>query len=118
MAELIVYTTTRHRCPHCRRSYRHRKPAERHLARCISSPERRTCRTCKHGLGRDGIEPRYTGGYVTECAVDEDIYQAVCGDCGAEVLPLPGVCPNGCDSKPLGYLRVLCPRWEPREVTR
>jgi hypothetical protein len=53
-----------------------------------------------------------SGGFATGCAAGETVYDGVCSDCGAEVLPDPGYCPNLCETKPLTMLRVLCPSWE------
>lgn len=41
-----AYTTTRFRCPTCRKSWAKRSAAEKH--RCWHDPANRACRTCAH----------------------------------------------------------------------
>lgn len=50
------FTTTRHRCPHCRRSWSKKAPAQAHMDRgCRNDPNARSCATCAHEwLDHDG----------------------------------------------------------------
>ena len=48
MAELVVITQQRYRCPHCRRSWAKRTAAVRHAAVCQRNTAIRGCRTCAH----------------------------------------------------------------------
>jgi hypothetical protein len=43
-----AYTTTRHRCDHCRRSYANATTARRHEAECWRNPASHACPTCVH----------------------------------------------------------------------
>lgn len=105
----IAYVTTRHRCPHCRKSYAHKANAAQHMERCFSDPERRTCKTCKHDepasggwdpeTGLDDYEPRH-------CAEGYDQGPS-CIECGAH----PEVCGHE-RYKPATLLTILCPSWE------
>ena len=45
---LIEFTTTRWRCPACRRSYSRKSVATQHQAVCQRDPANRSCRTCAH----------------------------------------------------------------------
>lgn len=108
----IQYTQLRFRCPFCRRTYARGKAAIAHAERCFNNPDRKTCRTCRHAAGPDGMTLAASGGFAAsrECAVDAGLDHC-CPTCGAEVLPAPGYCTNGCTAQPVSGLRVLCPSW-------
>jgi hypothetical protein len=111
MSEPIPYTTTRYRCPHCRKSWAHKATATKHLPLCFSDPERHTCKTCVHDVpasggwdpetGHDDYEPRH-------CA--EGLAQGPsCIACG-EHPDAPSDCWH--QRGATRQLRVLCPAWE------
>lgn len=104
MADLIAYTTTRYRCPHCRKSYAAKGTAERHLVRCWRNPERRACLTCKHRDHGEYGEP--------ECSIGEGAWPC-CNECGSSRRDEDGR--GFCGHYSAGearYLQVLCPAWE------
>lgn len=110
MPEPIAYVTTRHRCPHCRRSYANKATAVNHMARCFTDPERRTCKTCRHD------EEPYSEadtGYVVEGGCALNLTQGPsCIECGEH----PEVCGHS-RYQPANRLRVLCPSWAAPDVT-
>lgn len=111
--DLIAFTTTRYRCPHCRRSYAQKASASSHLDRCWKSPAVRTCKTCTH-YEVDGGEPEVglPGGIY--CRRDVDLSSDRCATCGAEVYP-DGSGDCACawtGPRPVTNLRVRCPLWE------
>lgn len=114
MADLIAYATTRHRCPHCRKSWAHKATAAKHQPVCFADPARRTCKTCKHDTpasgggwdpetGHDDYEPRH-------CALGYE-QGPTCVECG-EHPDAPSGCWHG--RGVAKQLRVLCPLWEAR----
>jgi hypothetical protein len=114
--EPVAFTSTRYRCPHCwTKTYRAKARAVAHAAVCFRNPERRTCRTCKHAEGPDGMSLRSSGGYTAQCAIDQLAWnQAYCTTCGAEVYPDSSGCEHASSVKPVTDMRVLCPSWEER----
>lgn len=48
MAEPLVVTVKRYKCPFCSRGHSSRKRAAEHIARCWSNPVNRTCKICAH----------------------------------------------------------------------
>lgn len=74
MTEPEKITVTRHRCPHCRRSWSRKKAATGHIARCWSNPAAQSCKT------RAFYVPE-------ECAAGVDLRQFDDED-GRRVLPI------------------------------
>lgn len=103
-ADLIVFTTTRYRCPHCRRSYSHRATAAKHEQRCFRNPAIRSCKTCLHWTP-PGPEQ------ADECSRDVDLSVSRCPSCGEEVDRGDGSCPAYHTGQPVQGLRVQCPLW-------
>lgn len=76
-----AFTTTRHRCPFCRRSWAHRAAAARHVARCWLNPAARSCKTCaifEPAHDACGCEPGCnwgspSGGVPDSCAAGVDL---------------------------------------------
>lgn len=113
MSELsIAFTTVRHRCPHCRRSYAHQATAIKHIGRCFANPAVRTCKTCRH------LEPPDPGdwevgdpGAPAGCGLGVDLSVARCSVCGSEMFPDGSGCPHP-EAKPAYGLRVQCELWQ------
>ena len=82
----IPVRTTRYQCPHCRRTWAHRWPAEKHIDRCFKNPAARSCKTCALYEPREAAE-HYTG------------YPGCPESCGAGVSLTDG-------------LQVHCGHWE------
>jgi hypothetical protein len=82
VAEPIAFTTTRYRCPHCRRSGARAGNIRNHMTRCWFNPEIRGCKTCKH-FDQDPGEPDVglMGGESCELGVSLDGRPA-CHGCG------------------------------------
>jgi hypothetical protein len=106
MAEPIAYVTTRHRCPHCRKSYAHKAGAQAHMLLCFADPARRTCKTCVHD------EPAYydygADQYFDRACAKDERNGPSCVGCGEH----PEVCRCDTARPPATQLRVLCPTWE------
>lgn len=99
----IAFVTTRHRCPHCRKSYAHAKTAAQHMTRCFTNPDARSCKTCTH---RD-----VDGEFGSGCSVGALDGGPTCSRCGAFVSPAEGLCPDLHYDKVLYGLRVHCDQW-------
>lgn len=103
MSAPIAYVTTRHRCPHCRKSYSAKGTAVRHVERCWRNPERRACLTCAHRSYGEYGEP--------DCNIGEGAWPC-CSECGSSRRDEEGrdLCGHhGTDAR---HLQVLCPKWE------
>lgn len=57
MSEPIRTTVVRYKCPHCNRHESRKAKAVAHIARCFLNPANRTCRTCKHHIDVNWVNP-------------------------------------------------------------
>ncbi|MGJ5895127.1 hypothetical protein ACSCBZ_24705 [Streptomyces niveiscabiei] len=74
-------TTTRHQCPHCRRTWAKKAAAATHIARCWCNPDARGCKTCHHlAPAENGPYPEHPG-WPQDCTADHDITNSLRANC-------------------------------------
>jgi hypothetical protein len=84
--ELVSFKATRHRCPHCRRSFSSKTYAVKHIGRCQKRMANHACKTCAFFCD---VEP--------PCSVSHDPGSPAC-------------CTEGLDLS--NGLRTHCLSWE------
>lgn len=74
MTEPIPVRVTRHRCPHCPRSYAAKRRCADHIGRCWYNPHNRGCKTCRHFNPAERADPTTGyGGMPEECEQGVDL---------------------------------------------
>lgn len=81
-------TTTRYRCPYCRRSWAHKAASVKHIERCWWNPTAQSCKTC-----------------VLYVPANDHCNRPGCDACGNDEQ-----CMANIDLRPT--LPVGCPKWE------